>query len=201
LSARVALLFLVSAAPTSPPAPPCADRDPSVCHHRALKLAGPGASPENLRRAAAIYLQACDAGFAKSCSNLGVLYEEGRGVPADDARAVGLFDKSCAARDPIGCANYALRLTTGRGVAKDTARAARLMAFACSAENGQSCNNLGAFYDQGIGVAVDHHRALTMFAHACDLGIAARAPTPAPASGSEVVLRPQEGARRQAGGR
>jgi TPR repeat protein len=38
---------------------------------------------------------ACDAGVAVACSNLGVMYEIGLGVPKDEAHAASLYRRAC----------------------------------------------------------------------------------------------------------
>jgi TPR repeat protein len=46
---------------------------------------------------------ACGAGFAESCSRLGGLYEEGRGVGQNDHKAKDFYDKGCKLGDSDGC--------------------------------------------------------------------------------------------------
>ena len=46
-------------------------------------------------KAVSLYRQACEAGNALSCNDLGWMYKEGRGVVRDDAQAVYLFRQAC----------------------------------------------------------------------------------------------------------
>jgi TPR repeat protein len=46
---------------------------------------------------------ACDAGVAVACSNLGVMYEIGLGVPKDEAHAASLFRKACDGGVSVAC--------------------------------------------------------------------------------------------------
>jgi TPR repeat protein len=46
-------------------------------------------------RAAALFEQACDGGFAAGCNNLGRMYEAGEGVPKDATRAAALYRRAC----------------------------------------------------------------------------------------------------------
>jgi TPR repeat protein len=47
--------------------------------------------------------EACEAGDAASCRDLGVLYMEGRGVAKDERRAATLFNQACRAGMSAAC--------------------------------------------------------------------------------------------------
>jgi TPR repeat protein len=55
------------------------------------------------RLTAKLDADACSAGFAESCSCLGRLYEEGRGLGQNDRKARDLYDKGCKLGDSDGC--------------------------------------------------------------------------------------------------
>lgn len=59
--------------------------------------------PKDEAEAAALYGQACDAGDAVGCDNLGQMYAEGKGVAADATRAVALYRRACEGGLPLGC--------------------------------------------------------------------------------------------------
>ncbi|MBZ5698519.1 MAG: sel1 repeat family protein [Acidobacteriia bacterium] len=61
----------------------------------------------------------CDGGNADSCTKLGLLYSEGKGVAKDDKRAVELLQRGCEAGDVDGCFGLAFRHERGRGIGKD----------------------------------------------------------------------------------
>src|SRR3954469_8921726 len=97
----------------------------------ALLLAGcgPAQAPTNLHSAdlpsdapPSNQENACNAGNVKSCSDLGHRFEEGRGVPKDEARAAALYTKACDAGDALACVFLGLLFEDGRGVGKDPAR-------------------------------------------------------------------------------
>lgn len=50
------------------------------------------------------YAEACEAGKAEACTNLGYHYERGDGVAEDPARAVELYGKGCDGGHAEGCA-------------------------------------------------------------------------------------------------
>lgn len=61
------------------------------------------ASREQFSRAAPFYDKSCEAGDAQACYELGVLYDEAKGVPFDPARSAALFRKACNAGFARAC--------------------------------------------------------------------------------------------------
>ena len=55
-------------------------------------------------KAAGFLDQACQAGDAEGCHDLGVSYEKGSGVPRDPRRAAELLRKACAMGFAQACA-------------------------------------------------------------------------------------------------
>ncbi|EYD76428.1 hypothetical protein Rumeso_01986 [Rubellimicrobium mesophilum DSM 19309] len=81
--------------------------------------------PRGDMAAAVTYLQeAAAAGDPEAMFNLAIVYEKGRGVPADPERALQLYEAS-AARDYAAAINTMgfLRYSGGLGIAQDRARA------------------------------------------------------------------------------
>jgi hypothetical protein len=60
-----------------------------------FNAAGYYASHDDDRRAAELYTKSCDGGDAEACYELGVLYDEAKGVAFDPARSAELFRKAC----------------------------------------------------------------------------------------------------------
>jgi TPR repeat protein len=118
------------------------------------------ASPSTLQ-------EACDRGEVRSCSLLGELYEEGRGVPRDNRRAASLYEKACTGKVAQGCHYLGLRYAAGEGVPRDERRAAALFEQACKAGAAPSCLDLGTRYQDGSGVPKNLRRAATLFGKAC----------------------------------
>jgi len=52
----------------------------------------------------------CDRGYVPSCSDMGYAYENGLGVPKDNARALVLYRQACDRNNALACANAALQL-------------------------------------------------------------------------------------------
>jgi TPR repeat protein len=66
------------------------------------------------------YARECEAGTAFRCTNLGEMYETGKGVPQDKVHAFELFRKGCDGGHARGCANLGLMYRNGWGVALDS---------------------------------------------------------------------------------
>lgn len=105
-------------------------------------------------------LQAAQRGDAQAQSNLGVMYQTGKGVGQDFAEAARWFGK--AAELGTDSAQFALALaySDGRGVVHDDAQAVRW--FKRAAEQGHPSAQfyLGLSYYAGKGVAQDNMQAL-----------------------------------------
>ena len=64
-------------------------------------------APRNYGLAAQYFNTACIGGVASSCNNLGVLYEEGRGITRNAGQALELYSLACESGIQNGCDNYA----------------------------------------------------------------------------------------------
>ena len=73
----------------------------------------------------------CDGGEMVGCSNLGVAFHKGEGVPKDYKRAVALYRKACDGGEMLGCRNHGVMYHDGKGVKKDEERAAKLCQQVC----------------------------------------------------------------------
>lgn len=116
--------------------------------------------------------EACEAGNAAACNDLGAIYEAGRGVARDFGKAATLFERACEGDVAVGCRNLGILYLYGRGVGRDVDHAFALFDTACSAGSALGCNSLGYMYRDGIGVVSDDARALTLYQSACDGGSA-----------------------------
>src|SRR5262245_937996 len=57
----------------------------------------------------------CDAGDAESCTELGWIYYEGRGVAKDEVRAARRFQQACDGRSMNGCYGLGAMYRLGTG--------------------------------------------------------------------------------------
>ena len=85
---------------------------------------GPHAVPD-------LFQLACAGEIASGCNRLGEHYEQGSGVPEDDAISVRYYSRSCSLDDAYGCSHLAEKMRDGEGVAADRVMALTLFIGAC----------------------------------------------------------------------
>lgn len=146
-------------------------------------------SPQSLVKARGYYEQACKAGLATACAQLGVMVGSGQGGEADDLRALSVFSHVCDIdHEGNQCARggyvYAAGVETDSGrIAKDPERAASLYrrAFAifqtrCDAGSLKACHELATMIeprpqiDPAWGSPKDGPRARSLYQQACNGG-------------------------------
>ena len=76
-------------------------------------------------------------------NDLGILYDQGRGVAQDYAQARQWYQKAAEAGDPLGMNNLGVLYEQGRGVARDYAQARQWYQKAAEAGNAVAMTNLG----------------------------------------------------------
>ena len=115
-------------------------------------------------------LQAAEQGNVDAQFNLGVMYENGRGVRQDYIQAVQWYRK--AAEQGIAQAQYNLGLMyrNGQGVRQDYAQAEQWYRKAAEQGIAQAQYNLGVMYANGLGVRQNYKIAKEWFGKACDNG-------------------------------
>lgn len=119
-------------------------------------------------RAFAAWRPLADAGNAEAQNNLGLLYLDGKGVPANLAEAVRYFQLSAAAGSALGQNNLGGLYRDGRGVPQDFARAARWFTASASQGNKAGMYNLGLMIELGQGMKADPMKASMWYALAAD---------------------------------
>ena len=125
----------------------------------------PSARPGR-NHAAESYKQACEAGNATDCYNLGYMYYTGDGVEPDRVRAAELFRLACEGGVASGCGSLGHMYAEG----EDKARAAELYGRACEYGDAIGCGRLGRMYYNGEGVGQDLARAAELQERACEGG-------------------------------
>lgn len=128
---------------------------------------GPGGMEQaDPARAAQLYRQAADLGHSEAVTSLGVLYQNGSGVPQDFAEARRLYEVAAAAGHARAQNNLGLLYVRGNGVVQDYARAAAL--FQAAAEQGLAVamGNLATMYENGFGVPLDEALAADLYRRA-----------------------------------
>lgn len=147
----------------------CFDKSAVACEALGIWQAGYGHIGFDLRwddraQGAKNLRFACEHGRALACTNLGVSYGEGNGLPQDQSLAVKYYGQGCDLGNGRGCANLAFRHTVGVGVAKDTAKSRQLDVRACELNDGLGCTNMGLAFVADD----DDEQALIGFRKACE---------------------------------
>ena len=113
-----------------------------------------------------------DQGNADAQSSLGFMYQNGRGVPHDDAIAVAWYQKAADQGNANAQNNLGFMYQNGRGVPHHDAIAVTWYQKAADQGNAQAQHNLGVMYQNGRGVSQDDAAALSWFRKAADQGYA-----------------------------
>ncbi|MBM3504914.1 MAG: sel1 repeat family protein [Alphaproteobacteria bacterium] len=125
-----------------------------------------------------------EQGDAEAQQLLGLMYNEGRGVPQDYAEAAKWLRR--AAEQGYAAAQYNLGVmyNENRGVPQDYAEAVKWWRRAAEQGHASAQNNLGVSYEKGHGVPRDDAEAVKWYRRA-----AGRDPSPGHASRARLVAR------------
>ena len=125
----------------------CNANDAKGCSRLGVaRLKGEAGADKDATKAYLAFKKSCDLGYGAGCSNLGVLYEDGRGVAKDVAQAVQLYEAACSLEEFQGCHNLAALYEDGNGVTKDMPKATDLYMKACEGGIAFSCSYLGSLW-------------------------------------------------------
>ncbi|HEX3065585.1 MAG TPA: hypothetical protein VHQ39_08885 [Dongiaceae bacterium] len=111
-----------------------------------------------------------DQGDAHAQYGLGLLFDLGRGVPADPAQAAKWYSLAAAQELPGAQSNLAMLYAEGRGVPKDMSRADQLWLSAGKSGVVEAQFNLGLSYYRGEGVPKSYPDAAGWFQKAAEGG-------------------------------
>ncbi len=111
-----------------------------------------------------------EQGDAVAQSNLGYLYQSGRGVPKDDTQAVAWYRKSADQGNGGAQNDLAEMYHTGTGVPKDDAQAVAWYRKAADQGNIRAEFNLAFMYLNGLGVFKDDAQAAAWYRKAAEHG-------------------------------
>ncbi|MEX4489508.1 sel1 repeat family protein [Haemophilus influenzae] len=117
-----------------------------------------------------LWLPLAEQGNADAQFNLGLMYEEGRGVKQDDFEAVKWFRKAAEQGDETAQFNLGVMYGKGRGVKQDDVEAMKWFRKAAEQGNAHAQALLGFSYILGRGVRVNKSLAKEWFGKACDNG-------------------------------
>ncbi len=148
---------------------PAARPDAAAIERQAVALN----SLHRYSEARTLFSQACDAGSAEACDNLGEIYQSDPGVAQDFTRAIALYTKACDGGSANGCFDLGslYEAPGGSGLAADYPRAMALLNKACDKGSASACNDLGLNYRFGEhGQTIDPGKAKQYFGRGCSMG-------------------------------
>lgn len=120
----------------------------------------------NYARALSLWGEQAARGDARAMHNLGVMYEQGKGVPEDAALAARWYRQAAEGGHVPGMSNYARMLEQGRGTKKDPALAAHWFRQAADKGLAEAQYNLGVLYERGAGVRKNEREAAAWYSRA-----------------------------------
>lgn len=156
----------------------CDSRRASACASlgHALKWGWYGID-RNHPKARSLFLEACELGDARACSELAFIEASGQGVPKNAVMSAYYKGRGCAVDDAASCQSLALAYADGKGVPRDVDTAVRLWQRACELSRtakpqgwygGHPCEDLAAVYQLGKDVPQDIPLALAYHEKACE---------------------------------
>jgi len=110
------------------------------------------------------------AGDASALTNLALQYEEGEGVPKNEAEAARLYRQAADLGNRQAILNLGGLYHDGRGVTQDYAAAVRLYQKAADLGDPQAMTNLGVTYAHGEGVPKNGPEAVRWYQKAVEAG-------------------------------
>lgn len=122
--------------------------------------------------AAKWYRLAAERSHRSAQNNLGLMYEQGRGVPNDPETAADWYRRAAEQGLAVAQVNLARMYDEGRGVAEDPAKAARWYERAASQKHVSAQYRLARMYDEGRGVERSPKKAAKWYRRAAKNGSA-----------------------------
>jgi uncharacterized protein len=104
-----------------------------------------------------------ERGDASAQCNLGVMYEQGRGVAQNYREAMRWFRLAAVQGNASAQSNLGVRYYKGQGIAQDYGEAMKWYRMSAEQRNPEAQFNLGVMYEEGRGIAQDRVRAHMWF--------------------------------------
>ena len=109
-----------------------------------------------------------EEGYAPAQYQMGLVYQNGYGVPKDATKAFEMFSLAASQNYPDALFSLALMYTEGEGVKKDLKTAFALTEKAANLELPRAQFNLGVMYYNGEGVTRDYLKAARWYERAAE---------------------------------
>lgn len=143
--------------------------DPDALYQQAAFISLDEA-PENLKKSAALLLQAAQQGHAGAQHLLGTCYHNGRGVERDYSEALKWYQLAADQNNADAFGALGMLYHNGSGVPQDHAKAFEWYRKGAEAGSDDAVYGLGVLYANGLGVKKDQQEAVKWFQQAADAG-------------------------------
>jgi len=117
-----------------------------------------------------LYQSTCDAGVQGACYQLGVIYDEGRGVTPDHDLALMQFDNTCEAGYAPSCTRLGEMYMSGHILDKDRRMGMQYIQRGFRDGDLEGCVRLGQMVEAGVGGDEDPVKARELYTQACEQG-------------------------------
>lgn len=122
------------------------------------------------KRGEGLLINACNAGHAAACKDLGGMHLGGALPDSDQQRGAKLLVNACNLGNAEGCSALGVAHVQGLGVEKSMSEAAKLFERACDGGAMTGCFNLAVALANGDGVERDSKRAGELLRKGCEGG-------------------------------
>ncbi len=116
------------------------------------------------------FLKKAEQGDVDAQYNIGVIYDNGQGVPQDYKQAAKWYTKAAKQGHAFAQYNLALMHVDGQGVPQDHKQAAKWFTKAAEQGDAKAQYNIGVIYYKGQGVPQDYKQAVKWFTKAAEQG-------------------------------
>jgi TPR repeat protein len=114
--------------------------------------------------------RAADQHNARALNNLGVIYTDGKGVPADATEAVKYYRRSAALHDRNGLHSLGVAYEKGLGIEQDFEKARKLFLESAELGNHLAEYELGHMYEFGEGFDANLNKAFQWYLKSAESG-------------------------------
>jgi len=125
---------------------------------------------KDYKRALEILKPLAELGNSQAQVTLGIMYDNGHGVPLDQTEAFKWYKKAAKLGDPVVQHDVGVKYFQGQGVKQDYQQAAYWWEQSANAGLADSQFNLGLMYYRGLGIEQDYKKASELFFAAAKQG-------------------------------
>ncbi len=125
---------------------------------------------KDYNRALEILEPLAEQGNSQAQVTLGIMYDNGHGVPLDQSEAIKWYIKAAKQGVPVVQHDVGVKYFQGQGVKQDYEQAAYWWEQSASAGLSESQFNLGLMYYRGLGIEQDYKKASELFFAAAKQG-------------------------------